>query len=128
MIVSYVSFTLHGDVSVFVAEYGPLADKIRQQEGCLAYECLSDPSDPTRRVMFEVWETIDQHAAHLVDPSYIEILARGTRDWGMSDLHAQVWTRAEGHSDFILDRTDTPVPGRDRMNDLVAGFPKSRAT
>jgi quinol monooxygenase YgiN len=111
-----------GDPAVFEAEYGPLAEMIRQQTGCVAYDCLLDPRDPGRRVVFEVWETSEDHAAHLADPAYIEILARGTRDWGISDLRAHVWNRAEGHSYFEMDRTDTPIPGRDQMNQLVASF------
>ena len=122
MIVSYVSFSITADPAQFASEYGRLADLVRQHPGCVTYECLADPADPSRRVMIEVWETPEDHQAHLTDPPYIELLARGTRDWGMRDLRIHTWSRADGHSFFELDRTDTPIPGRDQMNRLVAGF------
>ncbi|HEX4865674.1 MAG TPA: antibiotic biosynthesis monooxygenase [Acidimicrobiales bacterium] len=122
MIVSYVSFSIGGDPALFASEYGRLAEQVRQHKGCLAYECLADPAVPNRRVMIEVWETTEDHAAHLTDPPYIEILARGSREWGMRDLQIHTWTRADGHSFFELDRTDTPIPGRDQMNRQVAEF------
>jgi quinol monooxygenase YgiN len=122
VIVSYVSLSLGGDPAVFASEYGPLADRIRQQRGCRVYECLADPANPSRRVMLEVWETAEDHAVHLTDPVYIEVLARGTRDWGMHDLQVHTWSRADGHSFLTLERTDTPIPGRDEMNRHVAEF------
>lgn len=122
MIVSYVSFAVEGDPRDFVAGFEPLAERIRDQKGCLAYDHLVDPTDPTRHVTVEVWETKEDHASHLADPAYIELLARGSREWGMGDLRVHAWTSAEGHYYLTLDRTDTPIPGRDEMNRLVAAF------
>lgn len=122
MIVSYVTFSIGVDPDQFASEYGRLARLVSRHPGCVTYELLADPADSSRWVMIEVWASAEDHAAHLTDPPYIELLARGSREWGMHDVRINTWREAEGHSFFQLDRTDTPVPGRDEMNRLVAGF------
>ena len=77
MYITLSEFYVEGDGVAFDAWFLPLADKMRALPGNVLYQLLHDPQDPTRRVVNEVWETEDDHLAHLIDMDHVEIIALG---------------------------------------------------
>jgi quinol monooxygenase YgiN len=121
MLIVYVSFEVRGDRSDFDRWYIPLVGQIRGFRGCIAYDYLVDPTDPVAGRMIEVWETPEDRAACQVSPAHVEMVARGTRDFGMENLVAHRW-RGEDHIRGSRPRSETPLPGRDELNGLVAEY------
>jgi quinol monooxygenase YgiN len=106
MHVSFGEFEVEGDLEAFDAWFSERAVAMRTCKGCLKYEFLTDPLHPNRRCVFEAWATSADHAAHLNHPDHIEMLARGSRDFGECNIWVNHWDRAEGHISRGRDRSD----------------------
>jgi hypothetical protein len=111
-----------GDRKAFDSWYQPLVERSRQATGCIVYDYLLDPDQAERGRLVEACDTREDRERFLLEPLHIEMVARGSRDWGMDDLRTHAWSRAEGHAYTTRDRTETPVSGRDVMNRLVAEY------
>jgi quinol monooxygenase YgiN len=110
-------FFVEGDGVAFDAWFLPLADKMRALPGNVLYQLLHDPQDPTRRVVNEVWETEDDHLAHLIDMDHGEIIALGS-DKGMRDVYVHHWSEAEGHLERGRERTEARLDDPNERNEM----------
>jgi quinol monooxygenase YgiN len=127
MIVTYVSFDIEPSRrDDFEAWFYPLVEKTRIQMGCVAYDYLPDPQQAGLGRMVEVWASPEAYRAHHSHPDHIEMLARGSSEFGMKDLRIHSWTEAQGYSLTDRTRTDDSVPGRDLVNKLVAEYQGNR--
>lgn len=123
MIVTYVSFAVSDDRrDDFERWFIPLVEKTRSQTGCVAYDYLRDRERPGVGFMVEVWESPEAYAAHHSHPDHVEMLARGSSEFGMKDLQIHSWNDAQGYTLTDRSRTDSPVQGRDLVNRLVAEY------
>jgi quinol monooxygenase YgiN len=123
MIVTYVSFEIEpGRRADFETWFVPLVEKTRTQAGCVVYDYLLDPQSPATGRMVEIWASAEAYEAHHRHRDHIEMLARGSSDFGMKNLRIHLWTDAEGYSVSERARTDQSVPGRDVVNQLVAEY------
>jgi quinol monooxygenase YgiN len=103
--ITICDFRIEGDAEAFDAWFLARAAILRQLPGNVRYELLRDVTHPDRRTVNEVWETMDDHLAHLVHPVHVEIIAFGS-DYGMRDLCVHHWERAEGHISQARERTE----------------------
>ena len=123
MIVTYVSFSIGGGRKAeFENWFLPLVEKTRTQTGCVAYDYLYDPQRPEQGLMVEIWASPEAYSAHHSHPDHIEMLARGSSEFGMTDLQIHSWSDAQGYTLTDRARTDSPVQGRDLVNRLVAEY------
>jgi quinol monooxygenase YgiN len=127
MIISYVSFEIDPQkVEAFEEWFEPLVERTKQQHsGCVAYDYMLEPHDPERRLLVEVWATEADHAAHHSHEDHIEMLARGSSEFGMKNLRIHNWSQAEGYSFSTRARSDEPVPGREQLNELTSKMTRS---
>ncbi|MFE5703952.1 putative quinol monooxygenase [Rhodococcus koreensis] len=117
MYITLSRFRVEGDGQAFDNWLLPLADKQRALPGNVMYQVLHDPHDPQARVLTEVWETEDDHIAHLTDPDHVEIIALGS-EHGMRDVYVHHWSRAEGHIERGRNRTEHRLADRDERSDM----------
>jgi quinol monooxygenase YgiN len=120
-LIVHVTFEINGDQDAFEAWYLPLVDKMRAAPGCISYDYLVDPSRPGVGRMIEAWERPEDRTACQTSPQHVEMVARGSRDFGMANLSAHRW-RGEDHVHGERPRTETPIAGRDELNRLVAEY------
>jgi quinol monooxygenase YgiN len=127
MIITYVSFSIaDGRRAEFENWFLPLVEKTRTQPGCLAYDYLYDPQRPEQGLMVEIWTSPEAYSAHHCHPDHIEMLARGSSEFGMTELQIHSWSDAQGYTLTDRARTDTPVQGRDLVNRLIAEYSSNR--
>jgi quinol monooxygenase YgiN len=125
MIVAYVTFEVEpSGLAEFEAWFVPLVEETRNQTGCVAYDYLLDSQRPGQGRMVEIWASPVAYEAHHRHGDHIEMLARGSADFGMKNLLIHSWTDAQGYSLTERARTDEAVPGRDLVNELVADYQK----
>jgi quinol monooxygenase YgiN len=117
MFVTISQFRVEGDPDAFDAWLLPLADRMRALPGNVLYRVLHDPVDLASRVLTEVWQTEDDHLAHLVDPDHVEIIALGS-EMGMRDVYVHHWSRAEGHLERGRGRTEQRLADRDERSEM----------
>jgi quinol monooxygenase YgiN len=122
MIVMHVSFEVERDPALLDAWIVPLVQRARKVPGCMLYEYLIDPEDPRKRRIIEVFESAEALAAHLGAPVHVEMLAEGSRVYGMRDLQIHQWKAAEGYRFTTRERTDQHVDGREHVDALIAGY------
>jgi quinol monooxygenase YgiN len=122
MIVMHVSFEIEGETALLDAWIVPLVQRSRQASGCMLYEYLLDPEDPQKRRIIEVFESPEALAAHVGAPVHVEMLAEGSRVYGMRDLQIRQWNAAEGYRFTTRDRTDQQVDGRKHVDALIAEY------
>ncbi|MGC0367365.1 quinol monooxygenase YgiN [Rhodococcus sp. 27YEA15] len=117
MYITLSRFRVEGDGAEFDKWILPLADKMRALPGNVLYRVLHDPLDPEARVLTEVWETEDDHLAHLVDPDHVEIIAIGSEK-GMRDVYVHHWSKAEGHIERGRNRTEQRLADREERSEM----------
>ena len=105
MYITICDFRVEGDLEAFDAWFLERAAAIRALPGNHRYELLKDATRPDWRTTNEVWETMDDHLAHLVHPMHVEIIAFGS-DMGMRDLCVHHWEDARGHVSQSRERTE----------------------
>jgi len=120
VIIVYVSFELDGDPIEFDAWFLPLVAETRGTPGCVVYDYLTDPANPSRRYMMEVWDSEATLAAHAAAPAHVEMLALGTMRHGMRDLDIHRWNGVDDYRHRTRGRTDEHVDGRDHVDELIA--------
>jgi quinol monooxygenase YgiN len=57
-----------------LAESADLVEQTRTQQGCLHYVWSADPTSATRVYVYENWACVDDLAAHLAGPYYLQML------------------------------------------------------
>jgi quinol monooxygenase YgiN len=123
VLVTYVTFDVDQRTEAeFDQWFATLVRAIRATKGCVVYDFLASPGLPGARAMVEVWESKADREAHLVLPAHIEMVARGSSDFGMCNLRAHYWEEAGQHRVIERPRSDSPVEGRDTMNRLVVDY------
>lgn len=128
MYITLSEFQVEGDGEAFDGWFMPLADKMRALPGNVLYQLLHDPRDPSRRVVNEVWETEEDHLAHLIDMDHVEIIALGS-EMGMRNVYVHHWSHAEGHLERGRERTESRLNDpneRDEMYRRIEEFRQSR--
>ena len=105
MYITICDFRVEGDTAAFDAWFLEKAEVLRGLPGNLRYELLRDVGHPDRRTVNEVWETMDDHLAHLVHPAHAEIIAFAS-DRGMRDIDVHHWEQAEGHINQRRERSE----------------------
>jgi len=63
-----------GDREKALAESADLVAETRTQQGCLHYVWSADPTSATRVYVYENWASVDDLAAHLAGPYYMQML------------------------------------------------------
>ncbi len=58
-----------------LAESAGLVAETRTQTGCLHYVWSADPTSDTRVYVYENWASVEDLAAHLAGPYYMQMLA-----------------------------------------------------
>ncbi|MDV6271335.1 putative quinol monooxygenase [Rhodococcus globerulus] len=117
MYITISRFRVEGDGETFDKWLLPLADKMRALPGNVLYRVLHDPLDPQARVLTEVWETEEDHLAHLVDLDHVEIIAIGSEK-GMRDMYVHHWSKAEGHIERGRSRTEQRLADRTERGEM----------
>jgi quinol monooxygenase YgiN len=98
MIVVYATLDVGSeDRAGYDAWFAPLAEVARGEQGCVAYDLLTDARFPNRRTIFEAWETVEDLMAHGEHPVHAEMLTVGRERWGVKNFKVHMWTRADGH-------------------------------
>jgi quinol monooxygenase YgiN len=105
MYITICDFRVEGDLDAFDTWFLERAAVLRGLPGNLRYELLKDATRPEWRTVNEVWQTMDDHLAHLVHPTHVEIIAFGS-DMGMRDLSVHHWEDARGHLSQSRERTE----------------------
>jgi quinol monooxygenase YgiN len=119
VLVVYVTFQLGGDRAGFIRWFGGLAARTAEVPGCVRFDFLMDPMHPRRGVIAEMWESTEQRDAYLVMPHHVEMVARGTAEWGMCNFETYYFRDAGDPVVACRERSEAPVSGRPEMNRLV---------
>jgi quinol monooxygenase YgiN len=125
MIVIHVSFRVgNPNRAAFDAWFLPLARRVREQEGCIAYDYRVDPTQPDRGFVVEVWESAEALAQCEEIEAHKEIID-GLEYWQMEDTWIHWWHEAAGyrviHSpDRDLDVFKAVVPDADGSDRAMA--------
>lgn len=123
MLVTYVTFEVDLQTEAeFDRWFAGLVRAIRGTPGCVLYEFLAQPGSPGFRAMVEVWDSKADRDAHLVLPAHVEMVARASSEFGMHNLRAHYWEEASQHYVVERQKSDTPVAGRESMNQLVVDY------
>ncbi len=69
------------NVDAFMAKLWENALAARQEPGCLQFEVLVDPTDPTRVTLFEVYKDEAAFEAHQQAPAFKKYLAEARTSW-----------------------------------------------
>jgi len=64
-----------GDREKALAETADLVAETRKQQGCQHYVWSADPTSETRIYVYENWDSVEDLAAHLAGPYYMNMLA-----------------------------------------------------
>jgi quinol monooxygenase YgiN len=105
MYITICDFRVEGDGDAFDRWFLEHADALRSLPGNMRYELARHVRHPERRTVTEVWETMDDHLAHLVDPVHVDLIAFGS-DHGMRDISVHHWEDARGHTSQARERTE----------------------
>jgi quinol monooxygenase YgiN len=106
VIVTHLSFRVIPQYShAFETWFAPLVARTLTHRGCLTYDHLVDPADPTRHVLVEVWESPSALSEHTSTAEHAEIIGRGSDEFGMYDLVLHRWADARDHSVTSRPRT-----------------------
>jgi quinol monooxygenase YgiN len=114
VIVTHLSFRVtEQHAQDFEAWFAPLVARTLTHRGCLSYDHLIDPADPSRHVLLEVWASPSALSEHATTAEHAEIIGRGSDDFGMYDLVLHRWADARAHSVTSRPRTtrDTATTG-----------------
>ena len=65
---------LDGDRDKALADAAALIAETRSQQGCQHYVWSADPTSDTRVYVYEYWESVEDLAAHLAGPYYMQML------------------------------------------------------
>jgi quinol monooxygenase YgiN len=126
MLVNYVTFAVDTeDRAAFDSWYLRLVEAARQEDGCIVYDYLTDPSRPGRGITLAAWESEADLAAHRLHPSHIELMALGSTKWGMHDIKVHSWTEIGGYRTAERPRLDGPSEdntGREAMHTLIKQY------
>jgi quinol monooxygenase YgiN len=117
--VAHVSFVVDGDHRRFERWFGPLAAATRGLHGCELYELLCDPFDPHRGVIVEAWTSTASRNAYLLMPHHIEMVAEGSRNYGMRDFRTCIWGDAGEMTVNERNRSEQVGADRAEMRRLV---------
>ena len=82
-----IAGTVHlpaGDREKALVETASLVEETRTQQGCLHYVWTADPTSDTRLYVFEKWASVEDLAAHLAGPYYMNMLT-SLGKYGVSD-------------------------------------------
>ena len=103
MIVEYATWQVDApDLDAYVQWHGHLARLCREEQGCLAYDVRVDPDDPTRRSLFQAWESAEAFAAHIDFPAHKEMLVGG-KPWTTRHVVIQRWDDAREYHTVSID-------------------------
>jgi quinol monooxygenase YgiN len=126
MYITICDFRVEGDGDAFDAWFLEHAEVMRQQPGNRRYELARDVVRADRRTVTEVWETKDDHLAHLNHPVHVDLIAFGS-DRGMRDLYVHHWEDAQGHIEQGRERTDGRRDDPDERPEMYAAIERLRA-
>ena len=110
--VAHVSFVVDGDRDRFDEWFGALAATTRGVDGCELYELLHDPFDFRRAVIMEAWTSAAARDIYLLMPHHVEMVADGTRQYGMRDFRTCAWREAGEMT--VSERARSEQVGADR--------------
>jgi quinol monooxygenase YgiN len=122
VIVTYVTFEVIGEKQVFDDWFILIVNQTKSSSGCVVYDYSVDPIDQSRCSLVEVWQSRGHREANLRQPAHIEMVARGTRDFGMMNFQAHYWSEAEGHAFVARQRSEDVGTDRAELRQLVDGF------
>ena len=117
--VAHVSFVVDGDRDRFDQWFGALAARTRGVDGCELYELLHDPFDPHRAVIVEAWTSVAARDAYLLMPHHVEMVADGSRNYGIQDFTTRAWRDAGDMMVTERDRSEQVGDDRGEMRRLV---------
>jgi quinol monooxygenase YgiN len=120
MIVVHCNFeATASDRAAFDEWFLRVVSECRTQQGCILYEYLLNPEQPTRGVLFSAWETPEHSAAHITYPAHVEMAALGTFKWGMRDLRVRHWSE-DGYAETTYPTTDDSAG--DELRALIRAY------
>jgi quinol monooxygenase YgiN len=122
VIVTYVTFEVTGDKRDFDDWFTLIVNQTKGSNGCVVYDYSVDPIDPSRCSIVEVWQSRGHRDANLTQPAHIEMVARGSRDFGMINFQAHYWSEAEGHAFVTRQRSEEVGTDRAELRRLVDEF------
>jgi hypothetical protein len=76
-------------------------------------------------VVNEVWETMDDHLAHLLHPVHVDMIAFGS-DRGMRDVFVHHWEQAEGHIARGRERTEQRLDDPSERHEMYRKIDEAR--
>jgi quinol monooxygenase YgiN len=126
MYITICDFRVEGDGDAFDAWFLEHADVLRRQPGNRRYELARHTVDTTRRTVTEVWETKDDHLAHLDHPVHVDLIAFAS-DRGMRDIYVHHWEDARGHIEQGRERSEARRDDPDERPDMYAAIEKLRS-
>lgn len=98
----------------------------RKEDGCIAYTCSADFTDPTAFHWFEAWRDVEAFNAHAQSPHHREFVAQLTVSGKVQrsrDSEAHYFEAGEiGHEDLVrkgVARVALPVPQEDGESTLA---------
>jgi quinol monooxygenase YgiN len=129
VLVNYVVFDVHtDDRAAFDAWYRRLAEDAQGEQGCIAYDYLTDPAHPTRGAVVAAWESEEDIARHRLHPSHIELMALGSAKWGIRNIRRHSFADVGNYSASVRPALDDPAgPGanRDEMHRLISEYQRT---
>lgn len=127
MIIVYLTFTVDPDRSEAFDRWFPtLVSRTHAHEGCIAYDHYVDPGRPDAHVLFEVWASVGEQAAHTRTPEHAEIINLGSERYGMRDLVVRRWTAAGDYT--VVRRSLTTRPAANAGTRTSTGSRERRSS
>jgi quinol monooxygenase YgiN len=125
MYITICDFRVEGDGDAFDAWFLEHADVLRRQPGNCRYELARDARDNSRRTVTEVWQTKDDHLAHLDHPVHVDLIAFAS-DRGMRDIYVHHWEDARDHIEQGRERSESRRDDPAERPDMYAAIEKLR--
>jgi quinol monooxygenase YgiN len=102
MVVQYATMEIDApDLDAYEQWHSPIVAACRQEAGCLTYEAGIDPSDPTRRALFQAWESLDAFVTHRAF-AHDELKIERT-PWESRNVVIWRWDDARDYHEVTLD-------------------------
>ena len=125
VLVNYVSFEVEtDDRDAFDSWYLGLIEAARNENGCIVYDYLTDPRNPTRGITIAAWQSEADIAAHRLHHTHVELMALGSAK-GIRDIHVHSFGdvgKYKTSSRSRLDGAGDDPESRARMLALIAAY------
>jgi quinol monooxygenase YgiN len=126
MYITICDFRVEGDGDAFDAWFLEHAEVMRGEPGNRRYELARDARRREGRTVTEVWDTKDDHLAHLNHPVHVDLIAFGS-DRGMRDIYVHHWEDARGYIEQGRERSESRRADPEERPEMYAAIEKLRA-